>query len=211
LKGRQRFRFTSGPRQHFDGHFVRQSHVAGGARQVGDGHVAGRAASQPPANVPPLKENMAGAKPLPVHARLEEHRSNPACAGCHKMMDPIGFALENFDALGAWRWNDSGFPVDPTGQLVDGTKVNGPASLRAALVKHSDAFLRNFTEKLLTYALGRGIPGNRILRYAGGASHRPRGGRQQQSLFIVHFGNRSQHSISDEASGGCYRRGIRAA
>jgi hypothetical protein len=112
---------------------------------------------KPPANVPPLKENIAGAKPLPVRARLEEHRSNPVCASCHKMMDPIGFALENFDALGAWRWNDSGFPVDATGQLVDGTKVDGPASVRRALVGHSDAFIRTFTEKLLTYALGRGV------------------------------------------------------
>jgi Protein of unknown function (DUF1592)/Protein of unknown function (DUF1588)/Protein of unknown function (DUF1585)/Protein of unknown function (DUF1587)/Protein of unknown function (DUF1595) len=112
---------------------------------------------KPPADVPPLKENTAGLKPLPVRARLEEHRSNPACAGCHTMMDPIGFALENFDALGAWRWNDSGFPVDASGHLVDGTKVNGPASLRQALTAHSDAFLRTFTEKLLTYALGRGI------------------------------------------------------
>jgi hypothetical protein len=112
---------------------------------------------KPPANVPPLKENVAGAKPLPVRARLEEHRSNSVCAACHTMMDPIGFALENFDALGAWRWNDSGFPVDASGQLVDGTKVDGPASLREALVSHSDAFLRTFTEKLLTYALGRGI------------------------------------------------------
>ena len=112
---------------------------------------------KPPANVPPLKENVAGAKPLPVRTRLEEHRSNAVCAACHTMMDPIGFALENFDALGAWRWNDSGFPVDASGQLVDGTKVDGPASLREALVGHSDAFLRTFTEKLLTYALGRGI------------------------------------------------------
>jgi hypothetical protein len=112
---------------------------------------------KPPANVPPLKENTAGAKPLPVRARLEEHRSNAVCAACHKMMDPIGFSLENFDALGAWRWNDSGFPVDATGQLVDGTKVDGPASLRRALEGHSEAFIRNFTEKLLTYALGRGI------------------------------------------------------
>ena len=92
-----------------------------------------------------------------ARARLEEHRSNAVCAACHTMMDPIGFALENFDALGAWRWNDSGFPVDASGQLVDGTKVDGPASLREALVGHSDAFLRTFTEKLLTYALGRGI------------------------------------------------------
>jgi hypothetical protein len=112
---------------------------------------------KPPANVPPLKENTAGAKPLSVRARLEEHRSNATCAACHKMMDPIGFALENFDALGAWRWNDSGFPVNATGQLVDGTKVNGPARLRRALEGHSEAFIRNLTEKLLTYALGRGI------------------------------------------------------
>jgi hypothetical protein len=112
---------------------------------------------KPPANVPPLKENVAGSKPVPVRARLEEHRRNPACAGCHTMMDPIGFALENFDALGAWRRNDSGFPVDPAGQLVDGTKLNGPASLRRALVGRSDAFLRTLTEKLLSYALGRGL------------------------------------------------------
>jgi Protein of unknown function (DUF1592)/Protein of unknown function (DUF1588)/Protein of unknown function (DUF1585)/Protein of unknown function (DUF1587)/Protein of unknown function (DUF1595) len=112
---------------------------------------------KPPADVPPLKENVAGAKPMPVRVRLEEHRRNPACAGCHTMMDPIGFALENFDALGAWRRNDSGFPVDPSGQLVDGTKIDGPVSLRKALVARSDAFIRTFTEKLLTYALGRGV------------------------------------------------------
>jgi len=112
---------------------------------------------QPPANVPPLKENAEGAKALPVRARLEEHRSNPVCASCHTMMDPIGFALENFDAVGAWRIHDSGADIDASGQLVDGTKVNGPASLRQALVTHSDAFIRTFTEKLLTYALGRGL------------------------------------------------------
>jgi hypothetical protein len=111
----------------------------------------------PPPNVPPLKENAEGTKPLPVRARLEEHRTNPACAGCHKMMDPIGLALENFDAVGAWRVHDNGFAVDPAGKLVDGTKVDGPVSLRLSLSQHSDAFLRTFTEKLLTYALGRGI------------------------------------------------------
>jgi hypothetical protein len=111
---------------------------------------------KPPANVPPLKENTTGAKALPVRARLEEHRRNPACAACHTMMDPIGFALENFDALGAWRWNDSGTPVEPSGRLVDGTAMDGPASLRQALVARSDAFVRNFTTRLLAYALGRG-------------------------------------------------------
>ncbi len=112
---------------------------------------------KPPANVPPLKEDAEGAKALPVRARLEEHRSYPACAGCHTMMDPIGFALGNFDAVGAWRIRDSGTDIDASGQLVDGTKVNGPASLRQALVNHSDAFIGTFTEKLLTYALGRGL------------------------------------------------------
>jgi hypothetical protein len=111
----------------------------------------------PPPNTPPLKDNAEGSKPLPVRTRLEEHRTNPACVGCHKLMDPIGLALENFDAVGAWRIHDSGFPVDPTGTLIDGTKVDGPVSLRQALAKHSDAFIRTLTEKLLTYALGRGM------------------------------------------------------
>jgi len=111
----------------------------------------------PPANVPPLKENMEGSKPVAVRARLEEHRSNPVCASCHNIMDPIGFALENFDATGAWRTNDSGFKIDATGQLVDGTKLDGPVSLRNALVKHPDAFIRTFTAKLLAYSLGRGL------------------------------------------------------
>lgn len=112
---------------------------------------------KPPPNVPPLKENAEGSKALPVRARLEQHRSNPVCAACHTMMDPIGFALENFDAIGAWRTRDGDADIDASGQLVDGTKVNGPASLRQALVNHSDAFIRTFTEKLLTYALGRGL------------------------------------------------------
>lgn len=111
----------------------------------------------PPPNVPPLKENASDAKPLPVRVRLEEHRTNPVCAGCHTIMDPVGFALENFDAMGVWRTRDSGFPIDARGQLVDGTPVDGPASLRRALASRSDAFVQNFTQKLLTYALGRGL------------------------------------------------------
>ncbi len=112
---------------------------------------------RPPAVVPPLKESVDGGKLLPVRERLEEHRANPACAACHKMMDPIGFSLENFDAVGAWRIHDAGFSIDPTGKMVDGTKLDGPVSLRNALLSHSGAFIRTFTEKLLTYALGRGI------------------------------------------------------
>jgi hypothetical protein len=95
------------------------------------------------------------AKPLPVRERLEEHRKNPACAGCHKLMDPIGFALENFDATGLWRTNDSSFRIDASGTMFDGAKLNGPASLRQAVLGHSDAFLGTFAENLLAYGLGR--------------------------------------------------------
>ena len=117
--------------------------------------ILGAPPPRPPANVPPLGENQ-GLQARSVRERLEEHRSNPTCAACHKLMDPIGFALEGFDATGAWRIKDENFAVDPTGVLFDGTPLNGPASLRSALLAHSDAFVRNFTVKLLTYALGRG-------------------------------------------------------
>jgi len=113
----------------------------------------------PPAVVPPLKENAPSgdAKQLSVRERMEEHRSNPVCAACHKLMDPIGFALENFDAVGAWRINDTGFRIDAAGQMFDGTKLEGPASVREAVLNHSDSFIGTFTENLLAYGLGRVI------------------------------------------------------
>ncbi|HXK05799.1 MAG TPA: DUF1592 domain-containing protein [Verrucomicrobiae bacterium] len=114
----------------------------------------------PPPNVPALPENAdlrTGhvAKPLSVRERLEEHRKNPACAACHQLMDPIGFALENFDAVGVWRTNDSGFQIDASGKMFDGAKLSGPVSLRQAVLNHSDAFLGTLTENLLAYGLGR--------------------------------------------------------
>ena len=114
----------------------------------------------PPPNVPLLPENADSrtghvAKPLSVRERVEQHRANAVCAGCHKMMDPIGFALENFDAVGVWRTNDSGFRIDPAGEMFDGAKLSGPASLRQALLNHSDVFVSNLTENLLAYGLGR--------------------------------------------------------
>ncbi len=115
----------------------------------------------PPPNVPPLKEagttkdNTTGEKLPSVRQRMEMHRANPTCAACHRVIDPIGFSLENFNAVGAWRTKDSGDPIDPSGNLVDGTPVNGPASLRAALVKSEGMVLRNFSRNLLMYALGR--------------------------------------------------------
>ena len=98
-----------------------------------------------------------GAAPTTLRQRLELHRANPVCASCHKVMDPIGFALENFDLVGTWRETDGPGPVDASGQLADGTLLKGPADLRKALLGRSDAFLTLATEKLLTYAMGRPI------------------------------------------------------
>jgi hypothetical protein len=87
---------------------------------------------------------------------MELHHTNPVCSSCHAIFEPIGLALENFDAVGAWRTQDEGSPIDATGVLVDGTKLDGVASLREALVRYSDQFERVVTERLMTYALGRG-------------------------------------------------------
>jgi hypothetical protein len=111
----------------------------------------------PPQAVPPLKENEEGIKPLTTRAKMEEHRANPVCASCHKVMDPIGFTLENFDAVGAWRARDAGEPIDASGLFVDGTTVDGVVTLRHVLLKRPDVFVRTMTQKMLTYALGRGV------------------------------------------------------
>jgi len=114
----------------------------------------------PPPNVPPLQEAAEGsAAPLEqtMRERMEQHRQNAVCASCHKMMDPIGFSLENFDGVGKWRTTQFGRPLDASGQMTDGSKLDGPASLRQALLHYSPQFVRTFTEKLLTYALGRGV------------------------------------------------------
>ena len=110
----------------------------------------------PPPNVPPLKPNPTSG-PQTMRQRMEEHRANPACASCHKMMDPIGFALENFDGIGKWRTKEAGQKLDASGQLVDGSKIDGVVSLRQGLLHYSPQFVRTVTEKLLTYALGRGV------------------------------------------------------
>jgi len=97
-----------------------------------------------------------------MRERMEEHRANPVCANCHKLMDPIGLSLENFDAIGAWRTRDGasvtslGTPIDSSGELLDGTRVDGVVALRKALVRQPEIFVSTVTEKLMTYALGRG-------------------------------------------------------
>jgi hypothetical protein len=111
----------------------------------------------PPPNVPPLKESTGQTSARSVRQRMEQHRDNAVCAACHKIMDPIGFSLENYDLIGKWRATDEGAPIEASGELVDGTKVDGPAGLRQALLSRPDVFTSTLTQKLLTYALGRGI------------------------------------------------------
>jgi hypothetical protein len=114
--------------------------------------------------VPPLNESaVRDGKVLTMRERMEEHRKNPVCASCHKIMDPIGLSMENFDAVGAWRMRDGdsvtgpGTPIDAQGELLDGTKINGVVTLRQALLRQPDLFVGTVTEKLMIYALGRGL------------------------------------------------------
>ncbi len=111
----------------------------------------------PPPNVPPLEESAPGAAPKTVRERLAQHRANPSCAGCHSRIDPLGFALENYDPIGRWRDEEAGKPVDNSAEMPDGHKFSGPQELRAVLMGKQDLFLRNITSKLLGYALGRGL------------------------------------------------------
>jgi mono/diheme cytochrome c family protein len=111
----------------------------------------------PPPNIPALEETSKDGKPRSVREMLEVHRRNPVCASCHAQMDPLGLSLENFDAIGQWRTTDAGTPINASGVLLDGTKVDGPAALRRALVAQKEQFVRTVTGKLLTYAIGRGL------------------------------------------------------
>jgi cytochrome c551/c552 len=114
----------------------------------------------PPPNVPALEETKGtteSGRALSVRERMEQHRNNPACNACHRVIDPLGLALENFDATGKWRVKDGTVMVDAAGTLYDGTSIDGPAGLRAAVLRRKDAFLQSFTQSLMTYALGRRV------------------------------------------------------
>ena len=119
-------------------------------------NVLGTPPPPPLPNVGPLPASSQEA-PKTLRARMEAHRASPTCAGCHKLMDPLGFALENFDAIGGWRTRESGVPLDASGVLADGTQVDGVVALRHALEARSDVFVRTLTEKLMIYAMGRGL------------------------------------------------------
>ena len=112
----------------------------------------------PPPDIPALKEKGEGGVALSMRQQMVQHRTNPACAICHNRMDPIGFALENLNAIGAWRENsEAGTPIDASGKLPDGAAFDGPTGLRDLLLERSDDFIGTATEKLLGYALGRGL------------------------------------------------------
>jgi hypothetical protein len=111
----------------------------------------------PPPDVPALKEKTGIDSRLSMRERLAQHRDNPACSGCHRLMDPVGFSLENYDAVGRWRKADDAMPIDASGGLPDGSKFEGVAGLQKALLARPESFLGTFTEKLLIYALGRGV------------------------------------------------------
>jgi hypothetical protein len=119
-------------------------------------NVLGTPPPPPLPNVPPLEGSTEEA-PKTLRERMERHRASPTCAGCHKLMDPIGFSLENFDAIGAWRTREGGVPLNASGQLADGTAIDGVVALRNAILARPDVFVRTLTEKLMTYALGRGL------------------------------------------------------
>jgi hypothetical protein len=120
-------------------------------------NILGVAPPPPPGGVPPLKETAGVEKPVSMRERMAQHRANPACAGCHALMDPIGFSMENYDAIGRWRTHESGKPIDAAGGLPDGSRFDGVTGLQKALLSHPENFVNTMTEKLLTYSLGRGV------------------------------------------------------
>jgi hypothetical protein len=121
--------------------------------------ILGTPPAAPPPDVEGFKENRDGEKALTVREIMVEHRRNPSCNSCHGVMEPLGFALENFDAIGEWRSSDraAGTAIDASGQLVDGTPVTGPADLRKALLERPGQFVQTLTERLMTYGLGRSV------------------------------------------------------
>jgi len=141
-------------------------------------NVLGTPPPPPPPNVPALKESGAEIRNLTMRQRTEQHRANPVCASCHSRMDPIGFALDNFNAIGQWRTTDGSTPIDASGALADGTKFDGPGDLREALLTRPEQFAMTVTEKLLTYALGRDVESydqpaiRKILREAAPSDYR---------------------------------------
>jgi hypothetical protein len=160
-------------------------------------NLLGTAPPPPPDNVPALNESNVGTE-VSLRQRLEQHRRDPSCSPCHNAMDPIGFGLENYDAVGAWRTMDGKFPIESSGTLPDGRTFSGSRELKAILKGQSDQFVRNVTEKLLTYSLGRGL--ERFDRPTVDAISRQVAAKQLQVLLV---GARSgqERAVSNEDRG----------
>jgi hypothetical protein len=137
----------------------------------------------PPPNVPSL-DVVPNAKNMTVREQMELHRKNPVCASCHTKMDPLGFALENFDAVGAWRQQMLGRPIQVDAVLPDGTKFEGPAGLRDVLMDRKDEFVKAFTERLMTYALGRGVDGTDMPAVRAAAAAAAKNGYRTHSIIM---------------------------
>jgi hypothetical protein len=120
-------------------------------------NILGAPPPPPPPDIPALKDAGVEGQPRSLRERMEMHRKNPACASCHQRMDPLGFALENFDALGKWRTSSDGAPIDASASFPDGTRFDGVSGLRELLVSHMEDFVRTLSGKLLAYAIGRGL------------------------------------------------------
>jgi len=141
-------------------------------------NVLGAPPPPPPPDIPLLNEGGADTKTMSIRQQMEAHRKNPSCAVCHVRMDPLGFSLENFDALGKWRTASEGIPVDASGALPDGTRFEGISGLRQLIASHQEDFARTFTQKLLAFALGRSLDARdlpavrRIARDAAGSGYR---------------------------------------
>jgi mono/diheme cytochrome c family protein len=144
------------------GSFLTATSLADRTTVVGRGkwildNILGAPPPPPPANVPPLKESTNGTRTVSLRERMQQHRADPVCASCHARMDPLGFALENFDATGQWRTREGDAAIDTSAALPDGTKFDGPAGLRSWILSQPEQFVTAMTEKLLIYGLGRGF------------------------------------------------------
>ena len=136
-------------------------------------NILGTPPPPPPPDVPSLKENEKGQKPKTMREQMAEHRANPTCASCHKIMDPIGFALENFDAVGAWRTEDAGAPIDASGELADGTRIDGVVTLRKALLVASGSLRRDDDGEAAGLCARPRSRSSRHARRSGHSSRRP--------------------------------------
>ena len=162
------------------------------------GNVLGMSPPNPPPDVPPLPPRPAdpNAKEPTMRQKMEEHRVRSDCTQCHRLMDPIGFALENFDGIGLWRSTDESQPVDPKATVFDNTQVTGPASLRDWLVKgYSHQFVEVAAEKLLVYGLGRGA---RVPGHAARPRDRARRAGRRQPLLVARAGRGEEPAVPDE-------------